>query len=281
LSRFAQDWLALREPYDRAARSSALADRFAKALGPAPRVIDLGCGTGANLRYLAPRIAGAQRWRCIDHDAALLQAARAALQDWGDHEVWLGRSSGNDLAIARPGGAIAVSFALGDLARDGLPDDGDATGVSASALLDLTSADWLHALADRYVGTPLLMALSFDGRLAFEPAAPGDVEIRARFIAHQRSDKGFGRALGPDAAPYLADLLVARGCKVALEQTDWYLGADDGPLLRATIEGIVGVAREAAQDSCLEHWVRLRHQQMAADDLRLTVGHLDLLALPG
>jgi len=25
----------------------------------------------------------------------------------------------------------------------------------------------------------------------------------------------------------------------------------------------------------------LRQQQMAADDLRLTVGHLDLLALPG
>jgi SAM-dependent methyltransferase len=281
LSSFAPDWLALREPYDRAARSAALADRFAAAVGATPHLIDLGCGTGANLRYLAPRIAGAQRWRCIDHDAALLESARAALQDWGDHEGWPGRSGGNDLAIARPGGAIAVSFALGDLARDGLPDDGDATGLSASALLDLTSADWLHALADRYFRMPLLMALSFDGRLAFEPAAPGDVELRARFIAHQRSDKGFGRALGPDAAPYLADLLVARGCKVALEQTDWHLGPDDGPLLRATIEGIVGAAREVAQDSCLEHWASLRHQQMAADDLRLTVGHLDLLALPG
>lgn len=280
MSRFAPDWLALREPYDRAARSAALADRFAAAVGATPHLIDLGCGTGANLRYLAPRIAGAQRWRCIDHDAALLGAARAALQDWGNHQGWPVRSGGNDLAIARPGAAIAASFALGDLARDGLPDDGDATGLSASALLDLTSADWLHALADRYVATPLLMALSFDGRLAFEPAAPGDVEIRARFIAHQRSDKGFGPALGPDAAPYLADLLVARGCTVALEQTDWYVGPDDGPLLRATIDGMIGVAREAAQDSCLEHWVRLRHQQMAADDLRLTVGHLDLLALP-
>jgi SAM-dependent methyltransferase len=281
LSAFAPAWLALREPYDRAARSAALADGFAAAVGATPHLIDLGCGTGANLRYLAPRIAGAQRWRCIDHDAALLEAARAALQDWGDHEGRPGRNGGDDLAIARPGGAIAVSFALADLARDGLPDDGDATGLSASALLDLTSADWLQTLAGRYFGTPLLMALSFDGRLAFEPAASADDEIRARFLAHQRSDKGFGRALGPDAAPYLAHLLVARGCKVALERTDWHLGPDDGPLLRATIEGIVGVAREMAQDSCLEHWMRLRHQQIAADDLRLTVGHLDLLALPG
>ena len=281
MSRFAPDWLALREPYDCAARSAALANRFAAAVGARPHLIDLGCGTGANLRYLASRIAGAQRWRCIDHDGALLEAARAALQDWGVREGWPDRSDGDDVTVARRGGAIAVTFALGDLARDGLPDDSDVTGLSASALLDLTSADWLQTLAGRYFGTPLLMALSFDGRLAFEPAAPADDEIRARFVAHQRSDKGFGRALGPDAAPYLADLLVARGCKVALEQTDWHLGPDDGPLLRATIEGIVGVVREAAHDSGLEHWVRLRHQQLAADDLRLTVGHLDLLALPG
>ena len=33
LSRFAHDWLALREPYDRAARSRALADRFADGAG--------------------------------------------------------------------------------------------------------------------------------------------------------------------------------------------------------------------------------------------------------
>ena len=35
-----------------------------------------------------------------------------------------------------------------------------------------------------------------DGRLAFEPAAPEDEEVRARFVAHQRTDKGFGPALG-------------------------------------------------------------------------------------
>jgi hypothetical protein len=281
VSRFAHDWLALREPYDRAARSSMLADRFADALGPAPRLIDLGCGTGANLRYLAPRIAGAQRWRCIDHDRALLATARVALEGWGRHEGWPVRSEGSEITVERPDGAIALSIVRHDLAQDGLPHDGEITGLSASALLDLTSADWLRGLADRYSGMPLLIALSFDGRLAFEPAAPGDAEIHARFVAHQCSDKGFGCALGPDAALYLADLLAARGCKVALEQTDWRLGPDDRPLLRATIEGVVGAACEVARDSCLEHWARLRHQQLAADDLRLTVGHLDLLALPG
>ena len=47
MSHFEQAWLRLREPYDHAARSSGLADRFAEALGPAPRLVDLGAGAGS------------------------------------------------------------------------------------------------------------------------------------------------------------------------------------------------------------------------------------------
>ena len=61
---FSADWLALREPADRRARSAALVGRLVAWLsgtshpaggcaGPL-RVLDLGCGTGANLQYLAP-----------------------------------------------------------------------------------------------------------------------------------------------------------------------------------------------------------------------------------
>ncbi|MGH6901583.1 MAG: SAM-dependent methyltransferase, partial [Geminicoccaceae bacterium] len=83
MSGFDAAWLALREPCDNAARSAALAGRFAAALGAEPRLVDLGCGAGSNLRYLAPRIRGPQRWRCVDHDPVLLNAARSALLDWG------------------------------------------------------------------------------------------------------------------------------------------------------------------------------------------------------
>lgn len=281
MSTFDAAWLALREPHDHAARSAGLAGRFAAALGAAPYLIDLGCGAGSNLRYLAPRIPGAQRWRCVDHDPALLTAARTALRDWGNRQDWRSSGDGDDLTLARPGGEILVGFARADLARDGLPDRSGIGGLTASALLDLTSAAWLDALAAWCSATPLLLALSFDGRLGFEPAAPEDRTIRERFVAHQRTDKGFGPALGPDAAPYLADLLAARGHEIALEPTDWRLGPEDGLLLGATLEGIIGAAREIAHDPGLERWARLRRQQLAAGGLRLTIGHLDLLALPG
>jgi hypothetical protein len=281
VSRFAATWLALREPYDHAARSAALADRFAAAVGTAPQLLDLGCGTGSNVRYLAPRIPGAQRWRCLDHDGSLLKAARTALQDWGDRQGWPSQDREGDLVLARPDGEILVRFALADLARNGLADDNGTAGLTASALLDLTSAAWLERLAGRCYRAPLLMALCFDGRLTFEPAISEDSEVRERFAAHQRNDKGFGPALGPAAAGRLAGLLRARGCEITLDPADWRLGPGDGPLLRATLEGIVRAVREIAQDPGLDRWAALRRRQLRAGALRLTVGHLDLLALPG
>jgi hypothetical protein len=124
------------------------------------------------------------------------------------------------------------------------------------------------------------MALSFDGRLAFQPPAPEDEEILRRFLAHQRRDKGFGPALGADAAAYLAERLAARGCAVHLETSDWQLGAPDRPLLWATLEGIVHAVREVSSDGRLRRWAAQRRAQLAGGDLRLTVGHVDLLALP-
>jgi hypothetical protein len=280
VSGFAAAWLALREPADHAARSAALAERFAAAVGHAPHLLDLGCGTGSNLRYLAPRIPGGQRWLCVDHDRALLDAGRIAMQDWAKGQGWPSRVEPDGLALARPGGAIRVGLVLGELARDRLPWSHRVGGVSAAALLDLTSAAWLDAFAARCRGTPLLVALSFDGRLRFAPAAAEDDEICRRFIAHQRTDKGFGPALGPDAAAYLAERLAAAGCVVSAEAADWRLGPADGALLRATLAGIVAAARDATPDRRLDRWATTRGQQLAAGDLRLTVGHVDLLALP-
>jgi SAM-dependent methyltransferase len=280
MSAFEPTWLALREPYDHRARSAGLADRFAAAVGANPYLLDLGCGTGSNLRYLAPRILGPQRWLCVDHDPKLLDAARAMLRTWASGRVWPCSDAGLDLVLARPEGNIVIAFAGADLAHDGLPEGARFDGLTASALLDLTSAAWLEAFAARCRMVPLLLALSYDGRLAFEPAAPEDGEMRDRFVAHQRGDKGFGPAQGSDAASYLAEVLAGRGCDVVLEPADWRLGPDDRPLLEATFEGIVRAVGEIVDDASLERWAGLRRRQLAAGELRLTVGHLDLLALP-
>ena len=74
---FSTDWLAQREPFDTAARALAwpsfgpLLETIrptATAGASTPlRVLDLACGSGANLRALAPRLGGAQVWQMVDH----------------------------------------------------------------------------------------------------------------------------------------------------------------------------------------------------------------------
>jgi SAM-dependent methyltransferase len=252
VSRFAHEWLALREPYDRAARSSTLADRFGRALGPASRVVDLGCGTGANLRYLAPRLAQ-QHWLCLDRDRELLARAEAALDRWRGEVGWQG----------------SVRFE----ALDGV-------GVTASALLDLTSAAWLDRLAKRCRRALVLIALSFDGCLSWRPAQAEDDLVGARFLAHQRTDKGFGPALGPDAAAHLAARLEVFGHKVTAARSDWQLGPADRPLLEAMLDGVIAAAGEIREDRQLASWAEQRRRQLARGELGLTVGHVDLLAVP-
>jgi hypothetical protein len=248
VSRFEAEWLRLREPYDHAARSETLALRFAAAVMPAPDLIDLAAGAGSNLRYLAPRLPTPQRWLLVDRDAALLAQAQT--------------------------GPAAVRCQVLNLA-DRLPEAGSRTGVTGSALLDLASAAWLDRLARWCRGVPVLMALTVDGRLYWQPEEPEDEAVRTRFFAHQRTDKGFGPALGPAAAHYLGERLEAEGQRVSLERSDWRLGPADAPLLGATLEGIFAV-----QDGGVERWAAARRRQLATGHLRLTVGHVDLLALP-
>jgi SAM-dependent methyltransferase len=255
MSRFQADWLRLREPHDHAARSASLAADFASALGPMPRLIDLGCGTGSNLRYLAPHLPAGQRWLLVDHDPELLEVAHAAVEPL----------------------TTDARFQALDLA-EALPDLAGATGITGSALLDLTSAAWLERFARWCRGRPVLMALTVDGRLVWEPPTDEDEAVRRRFFDHQRTDKGFGPALGADAARHLAGRLEAEGRSVAMATSDWRLGPADAPLLAATLAGIIVALAEI--DGPPEAWAALRRRQLAAGQLRLTVGHVDLLALP-
>src|SRR5215510_12944273 len=70
-------WLALREGADHAARSVALTRAVADILrGREPvRILDLGTGTGSNVRYLRSRLPSPQEWLIVDRDPDVLAAS--------------------------------------------------------------------------------------------------------------------------------------------------------------------------------------------------------------
>ena len=206
---FSAEWLALREPADHVARATRLVTLVVNALAsyspPAVTVVDFGAGTGSNLRYLSRRLPFGQRWTLVDHDQRLLNKAT---RDW-------------ELAGDAVPHGVTVRARRVDLARlDESAFTGAAAGapqapllVTASALLDLTSVDWLDRLAARCraLRALTLFALTYDGRITCEPPDPADEMVRALVNRHQQTDKGFGPAAGPDAVQAATDAFEREG----------------------------------------------------------------------
>jgi hypothetical protein len=285
---FSLDWLRLREAPDMRARSRPLARRFAAAVrrragdGPA-LLVDLGAGSGSSFRALAPLIPGEQDWRLVENDPALLGFQAAEIAQWARGQGHPA-SLGSGLAVVTSGSAAWRAHSVAhDLATglDGLPLSG-AHGVTASALLDLVSAEWLARLALRLaaVNAPFLAALTVDGRRGWLPAHRDDALVDHLFVRHQRGDKGFGAALGPTAAESAAALFRGHGYAVATVASDWRLEAGDDALLEILIEGAADAAGDVDPDARgrLDRWREARHAARAAGTLRLAVGHVDILA---
>jgi hypothetical protein len=285
MSAFSAEWLDLREPFDSAARSAALAGRLAQVTGGiAPlRVIDLGAGTGANLRYLAPRLSERQHWHLVDHDDTLLSALPQRLEQWararGHLHVRGGDGASRLLAAGFRARIEPMSMNLGrQLSLEQLPD---AEVVTASALLDLVSEAWLAAMLNqcRSRGAAVLFALTYDGEITCEPSDAFDSTVRALVNRHQRRDKGFGPALGPAALERTASLLGAMGYRVEEERSDWHIGPEAGALQRALIDGWAAAAIEVEpeQAESIERWRERRLERLHAGESRLRVGHRDVL----
>lgn len=265
---FSADWLTLREPADHAARVASLVTTLAVRLaapGASTRAVDLAAGTGSNVRYLLPRLPTVTQWTVVDHDPALLvEATRrlAAHPHAHGHTFTTAQADLNDLAA--------------------LPIDGAAL-VTASALLDLVSADWMRGFARRCreAGVHVLCTLSYDGRIEGDPADGLDARVRALVNAHQRTNKGFGGALGPEATDAAAAAFRAEGFDVTVAPSDWVLDASQAELQRQLIAGWAGAARDIAPDEAgaINAWRDRRLAAVADGTSRLRVGHGDLLAL--
>jgi hypothetical protein len=289
---FSSEWLSLREPFDRAARAAAAAQPQMKAhlarlkADGAVGVLDLACGQGANLRVLAPQLGAGQHWRLVDHDPALLAALPLALMHWAQQQAYryTAGAAGCACRIEGPGFSATVAWQRVDLSRELESIDLARTAlISASALLDLVSAAWLQRLIERArgVGAAMLWTLNVDGRLIWEPADPDDAAVHALFCSHQRRDKGFGPALGPQAGDFALARLAQSGYASTVAHSDWHMAGEPGASMqRAMIDGIAAAALE--QDPSMQVRVRAWQARRTAgiERSRLRVGHLDILAMP-
>ena len=221
-------------------------------------IIDLGAGTGANQRWLAPRLGFVQRWIHLDHDPAISRSL--PLPD-------------NTMIIDG-----SVEPALGWLLAN---HRNGRQLVTCSAVLDVLTTDQIGAVCRAMIENhvPALFSLTVTGTLTIDPADPYDDLFLDAFNDHQRRA---GRA-GPEATSLVVNALCAGGFTVRTQETPWRLTASSDwafveQLLRERIDA--AVAQNPSLASAAPAWFELRRSQFGLGILRVEVGHRDVLALP-
>lgn len=277
MSGFSTDWLALREPADHSARDKALLAALAAHFAARDEVsfVDLGCGTGSNLRgtamSFAPRIV--QYWRLVDHDPRLLEAARTTLAAWADEA----RAQNDALDLRKDGRAIRVTLSQADLREPAAALAERADIITAAAFFDLVSEDWIARFADIAAASSAVYAtLTYNGAEVWSPPHAADGPMLAAFHIHQRGDKGFGAAAGPAASQALALHLEGKGFTVSTGPSPWVLGRGEQSLIEQLAIGSAGAVAELAlyDEDVIAGWLAAR--KVAESCL---IGHTDVLAL--
>jgi SAM-dependent methyltransferase len=262
-------WLALREPADAAARSLDLVEELRRHLpATGPLVIhDLGCGTGSMGRWLAPLLPGSQRWVAHDRGVDLLEVAAVHLP-----------------GAAADGAAVSVEAKQTDITRLRPSELADASLITASALLDLLTADEFAGVVSVCVDAdcPALLTLTVVGSVELTPPDPMDRLVAAAHDAHQRRAIERGRLLGADAVAAAREQFGRRGAEVLVRPSPWRLGAPEADLAAEWLTGWVGAAceQEAEVAAEAEAYMRRRLAEARAGRLAVTVEHADLLVLP-
>ncbi|MDZ4840596.1 MAG: class I SAM-dependent methyltransferase [Hyphomicrobium aestuarii] len=282
MSGFLPDWLALREPADHRSRNPALADALRSFFlqRQTIRVVDLGCGTGSNLRATAALLPDTQAWTLVDYDPALLAAARTALTDWADAAR---ETSDGGLELVNGVRTITVTFRQADLVTEleaVLPTDAATRPdlVTASAFFDLASEDFIRRFGRALTATraAFYTVLTYNGMQLWVPRGPLDQQLRAAFVGHQMTDKGFGKSAGPLAPEHLSGTFRAYGYAVSEGDSPWVLTAPrDASLINELARGFAAAVRETKDvaGSDVDKWV-------VRTFTGAEVGHTDTLALP-
>jgi len=264
MSGFSLEWLTLREGYDLRARNPVVLGAVIALLKSksSVRLVDLACGTGSTLRTLSPQLPSRQHWDLVDKDTRLLNAA--CVGNFSD----IGR---NAVLLDLNGDLEGVLNPPIDL-------------VTTSALLDLVSETWL----DRFTRSvavralPVYAALTYDGRVDLSPVDRMDGAIAAAVNDHQRTDKGFGPALGPSAGFAAISRFEALGYSIVRGNSDWVIGTADQEIQFELLNGWAAAASETQSlpSREIDDWLSRRKLAVHRRASTMTVGHVDFFAAP-
>ena len=267
ISEFDSAWLDTRYPFDLEARNREVESFIRKSFpeGKNLRVLDLGAGNGANLRYFSSRWESLRHWTLLDHNPELMKVCKS----------WVNAQDDLDLELNCREGSLS-SF-------DEVVSSADFDLVMANALFDLTTQDEFELVSAtlKEYELPLLFTLNYSG-MKFYPEDSFDQEVEVSYAKHMRQSGGKVEFMGERAGPAMAEMLLQQGATVVKGESYWHISPGDRQMLNYKI----GFIENALSDLYPEgpnaekgkEWLEKRKNQLRQGNLTIKVSHWDLAA---
>jgi len=257
---FENSWLLSREKIDSVSRNKKAIEKinkytnFTKNLN----IIDLGCGTGSNFRYLNPKILKKQSWKMIDISNLSLSYLKKNI-----------RFSQKIQNITFKNEDI-----IKNLEKINFKDFDIVTG---SALLDIMPKEWFVEFSKINKSTKIIyFSINYDGNFKFYPKHKDDDKIVKLFNKDQMSDKGIGKkAVGPKCTQII-NKLFQRTHKTYVFNSDWVIEKNKimQNMFISFCEEII-----SKNNKNYELWLNFRKNKIKSNKSILKLQNKDFLAL--
>src|SRR5436190_1510937 len=195
---------------------------------------------------------------------------------------WLALRESYDLRARNPIVLDAVVASFASLDATNVIDLACGSGSTVRALSPRLPSRQRWDLVDN---DQRLLTLACSGKSAGDvrlTAVPLDATIVSAVNAHQRTDKGFGPALGPSATAAAISMFEALGYSVVCGISDWLIGTADREIQLELLAGWATAASEVeALPRCdIDSWLARRKDEVGARASAMRVGHVDFFATP-
>jgi SAM-dependent methyltransferase len=269
------------------------------ALTSAPRVLEVGAGTGTMIERLVEwGLLTRATITAVDAEPALLAEAGHRLPRWATTRGLTATPSAGGLRLTGPGHDLAIDLVAADIDAFVAAERGRRTWdlLVAHAVLDLLPVPVVlpGLLALIRPGGLLYLTITFDGATIFQPTIDAALDDQIEALYHRTMDERItaGRPSGDSRAGrhLIAHLRAAGAAVLAAGASDWVVvaGPDGYPADEAfflafivkTVRGALAGAPDLDPDR-FAAWIAARHAQIERGELVYIAHQLDVLARTG
>ena len=257
---FNNNWLIQREKIDSLSRSKIAISKINNFIKNKDKIsiIDLGCGTGSNYRYLSPKIKKKQSWDMLDIS---LKSINYFKED-----------------ISKSKKVDNVKFIKTNVIKNIKKIDfNNYDIVTGSAFLDIMPNSWFRDFYNLNINSKIIyFSINYDGFFKFFPKHKDDGLVLKLFNSDQKSDKGIGlKAVGPNCSKIINSMFT-KTHKTFILKSDWKVenNKDFQLTFIKFCEDVVSKSNKNYKE-----WIHFRKDNILKNKSKIILRNKDFLAL--